>query len=479
MHNLHLTTLPRYEFFYDVYPHTGQYTFHIRSMHEKYGPIIRINPYELHIDTPEFYETLYSSSKKRDKWTWFTRMFGLKGGVAFAADHNVHRIRRAALNPYFSQGKVRQLQPVIEGNVQKWVGRLRGLEKSGEVVRCVVVASAFSSDVIMSYSFGRSYKKLDKPDFDEDDYDATHVAASLAWVLKHFPFLLKLVKALPEFAQKSMGQALATFVTLQAECKKQVQETMAEKDIKKEDLNHPTIFHELLNSKLPESEKGVLRLAEEAQTIIVAGQETIAWALTVVTYNLLTNPRVLKKLKEELETTISDINVSTPLAVLENLPYLSGVIKEGLRLSYGVVSRSQRIAFEPLAFSDGKKEWIIPPGTPVGMTSLLIHQNEAIYPNWREFRPERWIEDPRLDRYLVSFSKGSRGCIGMPLANAEMYLWLSGVFRRFGSPDIRFQGDEGVLELVDTGPEDVEVASDCFVPNIAAGRQGVRFRVLK
>lgn len=188
---------------------------------------------------------------------------------------------------------------------------------------------------------------------------------------------------------------------------------------------------------------------------------------------------MLKKLKEELETTISDINVSTPLAVLENLPYLSGVIKEGLRLSYGVVSRSQRIAFEPLAFPDGKKEWIIPPGTPVGMTSLLIHQNEAIYPNWREFRPERWIEDPRLDRYLVSFSKGSRGCIGMPLANAEMYLWLSGVFRRFGSPDIRFQGDEGVLELVDTGPEDVEVASDCFVPNIAAGRQGVRFRVLK
>ena len=37
--------------------------------------------------------------------------------------------------------------------------------------------------------------------------------------------------------------------------------------MKKEDLNHPTIFHELLNSKLPESEKGVLRLAEEAQTV--------------------------------------------------------------------------------------------------------------------------------------------------------------------------------------------------------------------
>lgn len=42
---------------------------------------------------------------------------------------------------------------------------------------------------------------------------------------------------------------------------------MAEKQYKREDLSHPTIFHELLNSKLPPAEKSVLRLAEEAQTV--------------------------------------------------------------------------------------------------------------------------------------------------------------------------------------------------------------------
>jgi hypothetical protein len=81
-------------------------------------------------------------------------------------------------------------------------------------------------------------------------------------------------------------------------------------------------------------------------------------------------------------------------------------------------------------------EWEIPPGvglpsisshvrplithfqTPVGMTSVHIHQNPDIFPEPMKFKPERWLEKrpqgaPPLDRYLVSFSKGSRQCAGM------------------------------------------------------------------
>ena len=72
-------TLPnalcRYEFYYDVVLR-GQYTFHIRDLHRQYGPIIRINPYELDISDPAYIDTLYASKasgEKRDKWEWYTK----------------------------------------------------------------------------------------------------------------------------------------------------------------------------------------------------------------------------------------------------------------------------------------------------------------------------------------------------------------------------------------------------------------------
>lgn len=72
-------------------------------------------------------------------------MIGLMGGVAATADHNLHRVRRAAINPYFSSVNVRRLQPVVEERVECWIGRLRGLRDSGEVVRLIVATSAFSA----------------------------------------------------------------------------------------------------------------------------------------------------------------------------------------------------------------------------------------------------------------------------------------------------------------------------------------------
>ena len=125
------------------------------------------------------------------------------------------------------------------------------------------------------------------------------------------------------------------------------------------------------------------------------------------------------------------------------------------------------------------RDWVIPPGTPVSMTSALIHHDESIFPESYDFQPERWIGNPGLDRYLVSFSKGSRSCVGINLAYAEMYLWLAGVFRRYGSPEVRFKTDEGALELFETDRSDVEMWADRFIPVVKPGSKKARFRVVE
>lgn len=48
------------------------------------------------------------------------------------------------------------------------------------------------------------------------------------------------------------------------------------------------------------------------------------------------------------------------------------------------------------------------------MSPMLVHENEAIFPNHLAFEPERWIHSERdLEKYLVAFGKGPRMCIGI------------------------------------------------------------------
>jgi cytochrome P450 len=115
-------------------------------MHEKYGPIVRINPYELHISTPDYYEELYTgSSKKRDKWRWFTNQFGISESMFATVEHDKHRMRRSALNPFFSKASVRRLQPVIQDSVTNLMERFLGFRDSGKPMTVSLAFAAFTN----------------------------------------------------------------------------------------------------------------------------------------------------------------------------------------------------------------------------------------------------------------------------------------------------------------------------------------------
>jgi len=79
---------------------------------------------------------------------------------------------------------------------------------------------------------------------------------------------------------------------------------------------------------------------------------------------------------------------------------------------------------------------------------------------------------------MVAFSKGSRNCLRMPLAWAELYLCLAGIFRRFSSKIVRDKDDEGVLALFETDITDVEIKGDLFFPLVKEDSKGIRVKVL-
>ena len=174
------------------------------------------------------------------------------------------------------------------------------------------------------------------------------------------------------------------------------------------------MFHELLTtSVLPVSEKTEERIRDEVQTIVAAGTETVAHAMRVVTYHLYSNPHMLHRLREELSTLPEYPKGHMKWHDLEKLPYLTAIIMEGLRLSYGTATRLARIAPDRvLEYGD----WKIPPGTPVSMTNLLIFQNEDVFPEALSFVPDRWMkaaERKRSDKYFQPFMRGTRNCLGI------------------------------------------------------------------
>jgi len=120
---------------------------------------------------------------------------------------------------------------------------------------------------------------------------------------------------------------------------------------------------------------------------------------------------------------MADLQGLTPATLrwteLEQRPYMWALIQESLRMMPGVSHRSARIAREEdllYKSEDGKTEWVIPRGTPIGMTSVINHWDKGLFPNPDEFNPDRFLEggqpNLKLSKYLIAFSKGTRSCIG-------------------------------------------------------------------
>ncbi|KAJ6078615.1 hypothetical protein N7467_008368 [Penicillium canescens] len=457
-----------YEFYYDSYL-GGQYTFEIGKMHRKYGPIVRISPYELHIDDPEYYDVLYSRDKPRNKSVHLTGMFGAPDSAFGSVDHRRHRIRRQPMNPFFSQQRIRHLEPMLRGMMDKLRKGMKAWKGRNTPLHMYHAFNAFTTDVVVEYSMGESFHYLDDPEFTPQWSKTIQSIVQMGVQLKQFRWVIGFFELLPRWLVVSLNPDIGPVIDQKVESLRLAnliidsEKSSANSTDKKAGLPKNTLFHALLDSKLPAEEKSASRLSQEIFTVISAGGETTAKNLTTLTFHLLNNPDKLQKLRDELNRLDPDGTAS--LVEYETMPYLTSIMLEGLRLTNAISTRLQRSSpVDPMKY----KDWVIPPGTPVGMTGIFMHHNEDIFPDSQSFIPERWMDpDQRkyLERYMVAFSKGSRQCIGIPLARAEILLVVATIFREFE------------MELYETTIDDVRIVRDMFNGHPREGSQGVRVMI--
>lgn len=169
------------------------------------------------------------------------------------------------------------------------------------------------------------------------------------------------------------------------------------------------------------------QIRNEALTLVLAGHETTANALTWTLYLLSQNPDIAEQLYAEIDTVIGTRRPT--LADLRNLPYTENVIKEGMRVYPPVwtVARQTQEATELGGYSIPKYATAIIP-------IWSVHHDERWYPNPMQFDPDRWSEERAKDipRYgYLAFGGGPRICIGNAFAMMEAQLILVSILQRF------------------------------------------------
>jgi cytochrome P450 len=156
------------------------------------SPIIRISPHELHVIDPDFYEVLFAGAQtKRDKPPTWSQAFSNIDSIFGTISHEQHRVRRSALNAFFSPGSLRKLEPLIQECISRLISVFRQYQKTGEVISMKPAFGAMTSDIIAEYCFGSTENYIEAPGFNavvvettEALTDNTHITVQAQWLPK-------------------------------------------------------------------------------------------------------------------------------------------------------------------------------------------------------------------------------------------------------------------------------------------------------
>ncbi|KAF8995462.1 cytochrome P450 [Cyathus striatus] len=232
--------------------------------------------------------------------------------------------------------------------------------------------------------------------------------------------------------------------------------------------------------KANSSENASTRLTEEEmlaqmRTILLAGHETSATSMCWVLLEIARYPEVQKRLREEIRSTEQSIyargGTDFMATDFDNMPYLSAVLKECMRIHPAVYQNYRYAAHDdilplstPIVTESGEKisKLPIPKGMKVILSIAAYNRNKEVFGDDAHiFNPDRWLQEngekrgPTLGVYgnLLTFAGGVRTCIGWRFAILEMQALTIEIINNFElslTPEIERLRREACLVMLPT-----------------------------
>lgn len=240
-----------------------------------------------------------------------------------------------------------------------------------------------------------------------------------------FPVLTKLPKSLQPGRRhwETMGQEHYNFFkSWWAPIKQDVMEGKAS----------PSFIADVLmqDSKFSDNDEEAMYLAT---SIVAAGSDNVRMTMNVFTMATLCYPEVMQRARNELDNICGRNAERLPcLTDVKRLPYISAIIKEGLRWRPTVPVTPQHRLTQDLEFEG----YCFPAGTDFVINSLAVC---ADCEEPASFKPERWLDD-KVDNIihgLWQFGGGRRVCVGYGIAHQELFLAYSRLIYCFDITAVR------------------------------------------
>ena len=179
------------------------------------GPFVRISPSEIHVNDPEFYDTLYSHDGRWDKYGFTYKPFAYGANAFTALGHDEHQKRRRPWNAFFTKEAVGSLEPIIKNQIEKLSSRIERVAFSGEALPIGVAYSAMTMDITTVYATGSSYGNLDQKDFNQALVYSFAGFGPVWRIAKHVPWLLSVFMMFPSWMMTMLSETTAQYRALQ------------------------------------------------------------------------------------------------------------------------------------------------------------------------------------------------------------------------------------------------------------------------
>ncbi|KAH8816215.1 pisatin demethylase [Xylogone sp. PMI_703] len=397
---------------------------------EKYGSLARIGPNDLVTSDPELLRRMLGvrTRYQRSKWYVGMRFDPSRDNVLSERNDDRHTELRAKMAAGYSGKEVENLENAIDSCVESLIrlidGKYLSTTKESKPFDFGRKAQYFTLDVISNVAYGEPFGFL-TTDSDVHEYikmtEENLPSIIMVTVLPWLNWLLQLPiikSALPSETDKiGFGKIIGI-------AKKVVGERFGPDKKVQKDMLGSFINH------------GLTQREAESETLvqILAGSDTTATAIRATLLHLVTNPRVVSKLLDEIATA----KPSRPIikdAEARNMLYLQAVIKEGLRIFPPVTGLMSKLV--PPG-GDTYNGLFIPEGTKIGYCAWGVFHDKSIWgDDVNVYRPERWLEGTGEELHLrestleLIFSYGRWQCLGKNVALIELNKVFVELLRNF------------------------------------------------